>query len=96
MTFLVCAIAVIASFYVLLTQGLAVLAARRTGVLIGKSPNKVRIERAVDPEYFDELLDARTKALRLPAFIAGGATVILVWTIFAVVSVLWDGSISPP
>jgi hypothetical protein len=93
MTFLACTVAVVASFYILLTQGLAVLAARRTGVLIGKSPSKVRIERAVDPEYFDELLDARAKALRLPVFIAGAAIIILGWTIFAVISVY---SISSP
>jgi hypothetical protein len=90
MTFLAC-VAVIASFYILLTQGLAVLAARRTGVLVGKSPNKARIDRAVDPEWFDELLDARTKALRLPAFIAGAAIIILAWTIFAVVFVFAGG-----
>lgn len=86
MTFLASAIAVVASFYILLTQGLAVLEARRTGVLIGRSPSKVRIERAVDPEYFDELLDARAKALRLPVFIAGAGIVILAWTILAVVA----------
>jgi hypothetical protein len=93
MTFLACAVAVVASFYILLTQGLAVLAARRTGVLIGKSPSKVRVERTVDPEYFDELLDARAKALRLPAFIAGAAIIIFAWTLFAVVSTY---SISSP
>lgn len=86
MTFLACVVAVVASFYILLTQGLAILAARRTGVLIGKSPSKVRIERAVDPEYFDELLDARAKSLRLPVFIAAAAVIILVWTIFAMLA----------
>ena len=86
MTFLASGVAVVASFYILLTQGLALLAARRTGVLIGRSPGKVRIERAVDPEYFDELLDARAKALRLPVFIAGAAIVILAWTILALVA----------
>jgi hypothetical protein len=86
MTFLAC-VAVVGSFYILLTQGLAVRAARRTGVLIGKSPNKTRIERAVDPEWFDELLDARAKALRLPAFIAWVSIIVLAWTIFVVASV---------
>jgi hypothetical protein len=90
MTFLAC-VAIVGSFYVLLTQGLTVRAARRTGVLIGKSPNKVRIERVVDPEYFDELLDARTKALRLPAFIAVAALIVLAWTVFAVAAVLSGG-----
>ena len=94
MTFLAC-IAVVGSFYMLLTQGLAVRAARRRGVLIGKSPNRVRIERVVDPEYFDELLDARTKALRLPVFIVVAAACILGWTIFSVVYVL-TGHVPPP
>ena len=85
MIFLACAVAVIASFYILLTQGLAVLAARRTGILFGKSPNKIRIERGVDPEYFDELLDSRTRALRLPAFIAGASIVALAWTLVVLV-----------
>ena len=95
MTFFACAVAVVASFYILLTQGLAVFTARRTGVLFGRSPNKVRVERAVDPEYFDELLDARAKALRLPVFIAGAAIVILVLTIFAVVFTYSVGSPLP-
>lgn len=95
MTFFACAVTVVASFYILLTQGLAVLAARRTGVLFGKSPNRVRIERTVDPEYFDELLDARAKALRLPLFIAGAAIVLLAWTIFAVVLTYSVGSPLP-
>jgi len=95
MTFLAFVVVAIASFYILLTQGLAVLAARRSGVLIGRSPAKVRIERAIDPEYFDELLYARTRVLRLPAFVAVAAIAILSWTIFAVVSV-FSGGLAPP
>jgi hypothetical protein len=51
MIFLACAGAIIASLYMLLTQGLTVLNARRTGVLVSKSYGKAKIERAVDAEF---------------------------------------------
>jgi hypothetical protein len=50
MIFLACAGAIIASLYMLLTQGLTVLNARRTGTLVSKSYGKAKIERTVDAE----------------------------------------------
>jgi hypothetical protein len=85
MIFLACAGAIIASLYMLLTQGLTVLKARRTGVLVSKSYGKAKIERAVDAERFDKLLRGRTKALGGPALILLGAIGLLAYQILAMV-----------
>jgi uncharacterized oligopeptide transporter (OPT) family protein len=88
MIFFACAGAIIASLYMLLSQGLTVLNARRTGVLIGKSYGKARIERAVDAERFDKLLKGRVKALGMPALILVSAICVLAWQIFAMMITL--------
>ncbi len=88
MIFLACAGAIIASLYMLLTQGLTVLNARRTGVLVSKSYGKAKIERAVDAERFEKLLQGRVKALGMPALILISAICVLGWQIFAMMSVL--------
>jgi hypothetical protein len=85
MIFLACAGAIIASLYMLLSQGLTVLNARRTGVLISKSYGKARIERAVDAERFDKLLSARIKALGGPTLILLGAIGVLAYQVLAMV-----------
>jgi hypothetical protein len=85
MIFLACAGAIIASLYMLLTQGLTVLKARRTGVLVSKSYGKAKIERAVDAERFDKLLRGRTKALGGPVLILLGAIGLLAYQILAMV-----------
>jgi hypothetical protein len=85
MIFFACAGAIIASLYMLLSQGLTVLNARRTGVLISKSYGKARIERAVDAKRFDKLLSARTKALGGPALILLGAIGVLAYQVLAMV-----------
>jgi hypothetical protein len=85
MIFFACAGAIIASLYMLLSQGLTVLNARRTGVLISKSYGKARIERAVDAERFDKLLSARTKALGGPTLILLGAIGVLAYQVLAMV-----------
>jgi uncharacterized oligopeptide transporter (OPT) family protein len=88
MIFFACAGAIIASLYMLLSQGLTVLNARRTGVLISKSYGKARIERAVDAERFDKLLKGRVKALGMPALILVSAICVLAWQIFAMMITL--------
>ena len=85
MIFLACAGAIIASLYMLLTQGLTVLNARRTGVLVSKSYGKAKIERAVDAERFDNLLKGRVKALVGPALILISAICVLGWQIFSMI-----------
>jgi hypothetical protein len=85
MIFLACAGAIIAALYMLLTQGLTVLKARRTGVLVSKSYGAARIERAVDAARFDKLLQGRIKALGGPALILFGAVGLLGWQILALV-----------
>lgn len=88
MIFFACAGAIIASLYMLLSQGLTVLNARRTGVLISKSYGKAKVERAVDAERFDKLLKGRVKALGMPALILVGAVCVLAWQIFAMMITL--------
>jgi uncharacterized oligopeptide transporter (OPT) family protein len=83
MIFLACAGAIIASLYMLLTQGLTVLNARRTGVLVSKSYGKARIERAVEAERFEKLLKGRVKALGMPALILVSAVCVLGWQVLA-------------
>jgi len=83
MIFLACAGAIIASLYMLLTQGLTVLNARRTGVLVSKSYGKAKVERAVDATRFDKLLQGRVKALGGPALILVSAICVLAWQIFS-------------
>jgi uncharacterized oligopeptide transporter (OPT) family protein len=85
MIFLACAGAIIASLYMLLTQGLTVLNARRTGMLISKSYGKAKIDRAVDAERFDKLLQGRVKALGMPALILVSGICVLGWQIFMMV-----------
>ena len=87
MIFFACAGAIIASLYMLLTQGLTVLNARRTGVLVSKSYGKAKIERAVDAERFDKLLAGRVKGLGMPALILVSALCVLGWQILAMVLV---------
>ncbi|KQY35588.1 hypothetical protein ASD21_02100 [Caulobacter sp. Root1455] len=88
MIFLACAGAIIASLYMLLTQGLTVLNARRTGVLVSKSYGKAKIERAVETERFEKLLQGRVKALGMPALILVSAICVLAWQIFAMMIAL--------
>ena len=88
MIFLACAGAIIASLYMLLSQGLTVLNARRTGVLISKSYGKAKVERAVDAERFDKLLKGRVKALGMPALILVSAICVLAWQIFVMMITL--------
>jgi hypothetical protein len=83
MIFLACAGAIIASLYMLLTQGLTVLNARRTGVLVSKSYGKAKVERSIDAERFDKLLQGRVKALGGPALILIGAIGVLGWQILS-------------
>jgi hypothetical protein len=83
MIFLACAGAIIASLYMLLTQGLTVLNARRTGVLVSKSYGKAKIERTIDAERFDKLLQGRVKALGGPVLILVGALCVLGWQILS-------------
>lgn len=85
MIFLACAGAIIASLYMLLTQGLAVLNARRTGVLVSKSYGKAKIERAADEVRFQRLLDGRVKALGGPALVLLGAIALLAWQVLELV-----------
>jgi hypothetical protein len=85
MIFVACVGAIIASLYMLLTQGLTVLNARRTGVLISKSYGKAKIERAVDATRFDKLLQGRVKALGMPALILVSAICVLGWQIFSLI-----------
>ncbi|KRA66046.1 hypothetical protein ASD79_01825 [Caulobacter sp. Root655] len=83
MIFFACAGAIIASLYMLLTQGLTVLNARRTGVLVSKSYGKAKVERAIDAERFEKLLQGRVKALSGPALILIGAICLLAWQILS-------------
>jgi hypothetical protein len=83
MIFLACAGAIIASLYMLLTQGLTVLNARRTGVLVSKSYGKAKVERSIDAERFGKLLQGRVKALGGPALILIGAIGVLGWQILS-------------
>ncbi len=85
MIYFACAGAIIASLFMLLTQGLTVLNARRTGVLISTSYNKAKIERAADAERFDRLLQGRVKALGMPALVLISAICVLGWQIFAMI-----------
>jgi uncharacterized oligopeptide transporter (OPT) family protein len=88
MIFFACAGAIIASLYMLLSQGLTVLKARRTGVLISKSYGKAKVERAVDAERFDKLLKGRVKALGMPALILVSAICVLGWQVLAMMITL--------
>jgi hypothetical protein len=81
MIFLACAGAIIAALYMLLTQGLTVLKARRTGVLVSKSYGAAKVERAVDAARFDKLLQGRIKALGGPVLILLGGVAVLAWQI---------------
>lgn len=85
MIFLACAGAIIASLYMLVTQGFTVLSAKRTGVLVSKSYGKAKVERAVDAERFDKLLAGRIKALGMPALILVSALCVLGWQVFAMI-----------
>ncbi len=70
--------AIIAGLAMLLTQGLPLLAARRSGVLISKAYGAPRIERAADPERFETLFRQRRNALGLPLILIGVGAVFLV------------------
>ena len=76
--------AILASLYMLITQGFTVLKARRTGVLVSKSYGAARIERVADPERFDKLLQGRTRALGGPGLILLGGVAVLAWQVLEI------------
>jgi len=70
--------AIIAGLAMLFTQGLPLLTARRTGVLISKAYGAPRIERTADPARFEKLFRDRRNALGVPLILIGVGAVFLV------------------
>ncbi|PHY13145.1 hypothetical protein CSW58_07685 [Caulobacter sp. B11] len=75
--------AVLAGLIMLARQGLAVLKARRTGVLVSTSYGAPRIDRAAEPEKFDRFMAARAKGLVGPAVLVLIGLGWLGWNILA-------------
>jgi hypothetical protein len=82
-------IAFVASLYVLVTQGLSIRAARRTGVIRGGAAGKASVDRAVEPDRFDDLLEARRKALFLPRLIVASAICVVGLGLAAAAYMMW-------
>ncbi len=61
--------AILAGCALLLSRGLPLLTAHRTGVLVGKGYSAQRIDRAVDPERFEALMKRRRAELAVPLIV---------------------------
>ena len=60
---------IVAGLFVLWTQGLPLLNAMRTGVLVSRAFGAPKIDRRVEPERFDRLMRERRGVLAVPTIL---------------------------
>ncbi len=83
--------AIIAGLAMLVTQGLPLLKASRTGILISKAYGAPKIVRQEEPERFRKLFSERRTALILPLVLVGVGLVFFLQFVLYVIMVAERG-----